>query len=312
MKIVKIYLEHLRSEAHYQFMILVRKLFGTWSIIMNIIADLLSEFDRLILLEGQLVDTVKASKYTEQLVELDSMLDKYLIGFNSAVKAAMHHFNPAIVEAAKAVEVRMRPFRGSIEKRSYEEEAAAVKILVADLNGPQYQSLIATLGLGEWVTAIAQTQDEFEQLFILRNSELANRPHEQLLEVRKQLNIVYRAIIARIEAHILLDGEYQYREFVAELNREVVYFNEHSHHYVKKDIGKADVASINDQPYTGEPVIVLPEVTFEGEKLVFSTDFEVSYKNNIKPGTVTLIIHGKRHFKSTKTVTFNIYGGENK
>jgi hypothetical protein len=312
MKILKIHIERLRNEAHYQFMTLARKLFGTWSIIINIIADLLSELDRLILLEGKLVDMVRASKYTEQLEGIDSKLDRYIVGFNSAIIAAMHHFNQTIVEAARAVEVRMKSFRGSIEKRSYEEEAAAVKILVADLTGPEYQPLIATLGLGEWVTAIAQTQDEFEQLFITRNSELANRPQEQLTEVRKQLNIVYRTIIARIEARIVLDGESQYREFVAELNREVAYFNEHSHHHVKKDIGKADVASISDQPYTGEPVIVLPEVTFGGEKLVFSVDYEVSYKNNIKPGTVTLIIHGKSRFKNTKNVTFNISGGENK
>jgi hypothetical protein len=310
MKILALYLGRLRNEAHYQFMLLVWKLFSVYQNVASIVTTLLVELDKLITLEGQLVDLVRASRYTEELATADQTLDKYIVGFNSAINSALHHFDSSVVEAARAIAIRMKAFRKSIEKKPYEEEAAAVKILVADLKST-YQTQIDVLKLNDWVTAISTAQNEFEQLFIQRNVELANRPQEQLREVRKQADDVYHQIVERIDAFVVMNGDAACKDFIAELNKEITYFNEHAHQHAKKDISKAIVASIPDQQYAGEPVIVLPDVTYDGEKLVFSRDYEVSYKNNDKPATATLTIHGKGRFKNVLVTTFNIYESEN-
>jgi hypothetical protein len=43
MKILKIYFSYLRNEAHYQFLLIVQKLFASYTQVANIVSDLLSQ-----------------------------------------------------------------------------------------------------------------------------------------------------------------------------------------------------------------------------------------------------------------------------
>jgi hypothetical protein len=306
MKIKKIRLEYLRNEAHYQFMLLLQKLFAAYPVTSNIVADLIPALDDLIRTEGQLVDALKASQYTEQIAEADRRVDRNIAGINAAIASALRHYDPAVAKAAREVEVRMKSFRGEIARKAYGEESAAVKILGADLRNT-YPSQVAVLpGLNGWITELNEAQAAFEQLFILRNSELATRPQEKLQAVRKAINRVYRNIVERIDAYGILHGIDITQKFVSELNREIEYFNEHSRHQAKKNIDKAAVASIPDQLWEGKPVTVLPVVTYEGSELVFAKDYELSYRDNVRPGTAAVLIHGKGTFQGMKTVSFNI------
>ncbi len=71
-------------------------------------------------------------------------------------------------------------------------------------------------------------------------------------------------------------------------------------------ISDAKVAKINDQGYTKKAVTPVPNVTFAGELLKNKTDYSLSYKNNVKKGTATVIIKGKGYYSGTKKVTFRI------
>jgi hypothetical protein len=51
---------------------------------------------------------------------------------------------------------------------------------------------------------------------------------------------------------------------------------------------------------------VLPEVFYEGEKLVFSKDYDLTYGKNNAPGTASVSIHGKGAYKGVKNISFNI------
>jgi hypothetical protein len=310
MKILKVNFGHLRNEAHYQFLLLVRKLFERYPAVAAIVNELLPHFYELLVIEGQLVDAVRASEYTAELAEADKRVDRDIVGINAAVKSALHHFDPDVVKAAQSLELRLKSFRGEIDKKSYEEESAAVKILVADLQ-TTYAAQVAKVGIGDWVTELASAQAVFEQLFITRNIELAEKPQERLKDVRKQIDAGYRLMVEHIDAYnVLHKDDPDCLRFVNELNGEIAYFNEHTHRRAKIDIVHAVVASIPDQPYADEPVIVLPDVMYEGRKLVFTADYEVSYKNNNSPGTATLAVHGKGAYKGQKTVSFNIVNSE--
>jgi hypothetical protein len=257
-----------------------------------------------------LVDQVRKSGYTAELAETDARLDRDIVGLNSAIDAALHHFDPETVKAAKTLDVLMKSFRGEIEKKAYEEESGAVKILVRDLQ-TTYATQVSYLNFHSWVTEIDSAQQEFERLFLLRNDELADRPHEKLKTVRKEIDAVYRRMVGQIDAYTVLNGDASTEPFVRRINEEIVYFNEHTHHHAKKDIAKAAVNNIADQVYAGKPVVLIPEVFDEDKELVFSQDFELSYKNNNAVGTADVIIHGKGAFKGKKIVSFNIVHNPN-
>jgi hypothetical protein len=305
MKINSIDLEHARNEAHYQFLLIDKKMFETHPPVAAIVAPQLANLNALIVIEGQLVDAVKASEYTEKIAEADHRRDRAIVGINTVVKSYLHHFDAGMVEAALTIEVRLKAFHGEIEKKSYEEESAAVKILVADLKS-KYAQPVAVLNLTAWVNELSTAQDAFESLFTLRNTEQASKNQERLRDVRKQADTAFRDIAKRINAYTLMNGSQTCGAFINELNREIAYFNEHNHHHAKKNIEKATVASIPEQIYGGEPVIVLPEVFYEGKKLVFTVDYELSYRDNNAPGTASVVIHGKGAWKGKKNVSFNI------
>ncbi|MDR1524426.1 MAG: DUF6261 family protein [Tannerella sp.] len=309
MEILKLHFEHLRNEAHYQFMLLVKKNFEANPEAAAIVSVQLAALYEWVVLEGQLVDSVKASEYTGQIVEADRRLDDYLIGLNRIVMAMLKHFDPDVVNAARKLTIRLKSFRGGIVAKAYEEESGAVKILVADLRGA-YAPQVTRLNLEYWVKEIEATQAEFERLFLLRSAEHAERPAQRLKEVRRRVEDAYRQVINRIEAYTLVNGDALTAILIRRLNEEIKYFCVHNLPHGTADIRQAVVAFIPDQPWRGQPVVLLPQVTYEGRELVFSRDYEVLFKYNDHPGNALLIVRGKGVFAGRKQVSFNIVAGE--
>jgi hypothetical protein len=58
--------------------------------------------------------------------------------------------------------------------------------------------------------------------------------------------------------------------------------------------------------YEGVPVVVLPKVFYEKKELVFSVDYELSYRDNNRIGMATVFIHGKGAYKGKTLMTFTI------
>ena len=73
-----------------------------------------------------------------------------------------------------------------------------------------------------------------------------------------------------------------------------------------RNIGDVTADSINSVVYTGKAFT--PEVTlhYGTVKLKKDTDYTVSYSNNVKVGTATILVSGKGNYSGTKTVTFEI------
>jgi hypothetical protein len=108
--------------------------------------------------------------------------------------------------------------------------------------------------------------------------------------------------------------------FADEFNTLTNHYNTllHEHYgrlHARTDLSQANVDTIEDQPFNGTPVYVIPNVNLtvtdkEGNTktitLVFAEDFTVSYRDNAAPGTATLIIRGIGRYVGKRIVTFNI------
>jgi hypothetical protein len=312
MKTKRIYLGRLRSEAHYQFLSIVKQLIDTDTPVSTLLADLLPHFDTLLTLEGKLVDAMQGSSLTKELSDADQRRDRALTGINSIINAALHHFDSTIVQAASRLRLRIKAFHGEVEKKSYEEEAAAIRILVADLK-TSYATDVTTLTLVAWVAELDAAQTVFDAIFLARNAELSERPQEKLRDVRRELGVSYTLMVDRIDAHNLVDAG-AYDTFISLLNQNVDYFNEHAPHRIKMDFSKGDhtvIELIETQYYTGKPITPIPVVYYREEgrptrEPALGRDFSVTYKNNINVGMAELTIHGKSSYTGSKTVTFII------
>lgn len=74
----------------------------------------------------------------------------------------------------------------------------------------------------------------------------------------------------------------------------------------KIKIGKCTIDLISTQYYTGKAIKPEPEIKYKGDTLVKGTDYTLSYKNNLKPGTATITIRGKGNYTGSKTIKFKI------
>lgn len=309
MKIIRFNIQRLRNETHYQFFRVLEGLVQRFPAVADLVGSLWPKLLALIVLEGQSVDSVKTSLYTEQIAAADSRRDRAIVGISAAVESALHHYDPAMVVAARALEIRLKAFHGSIEQKSYEQESAAVTILVSDLQ-TAYASQIAVLGLGGWVTELAAAQTAFDSLFALRNEEREHKPQEKLRELRRQVDAAYENLTDFVNAYTLIDGDRDCGEFIGLLNQEIEYLKTHDLSQAKIDIAGAEPAPIDPQQYTGLPCTPVPVVLYVTKngtvRLELGKDFNVTYKNNVEVGNAECTIHGKGAYFGHKTVTFII------
>jgi hypothetical protein len=310
MKFLTLRLSHLLSEQHLQFMKLFYRLLDKFPVVKNRVIMLYDILIGLLAQESQLVDAERGSALSSLIAEEDTRIDRTIVGINSIINAGLHHFNPVTVAAAHRVQVRMKAF-GNIEDKSYEGEAAAIDILLDDMRG-KFAGDVTILGLTDWITELDAAHSIFDELFEQRNTESTYKPDAKLKDIRKEVDDVYRDMIERIAAAATLDDAGMYIDFVRQLDQEIKYFNEHSPHRTRKDISNVAVGDIPPQQYTGEPIIVIPDVFYTGSgqetiKLVFAKDFSVTYRKNVEAGTAKIILHGQGGYKGSLIVTFNIF-----
>jgi hypothetical protein len=75
----------------------------------------------------------------------------------------------------------------------------------------------------------------------------------------------------------------------------------------KIDIRYATVNAIPNYLYTGKRITPIPSVTYNGEELVFTIDFKVTYRNNVNVSAgAVVVLHGCGRFTGTQERTFTI------
>jgi hypothetical protein len=233
MKISKIYVDRLRNEAHYQFIAALIALVIRVPLIGEKLGDLFELLQRLFAREDEAVDYIRKSDYSAKVAEADRRLDKTITGFGEMLRSALHHFRPEVAEAAQSLKNLLKTY-GNIARKNYDEELAAVTNLLQELEGAYAEKVSLITTLPEWVTEIRAASESLTELLALRNTEKANKPQERMENIRREIDPVYRNIVARIEALSSVEGDDAYAPFILELNTLVERFNQIRPHRVEK------------------------------------------------------------------------------
>jgi hypothetical protein len=175
----------------------------------------------------------------------------------------------------------------------------------------EYAEKAEIIGLTPWIGKLEAAEADFEELFKLRNTQLAGNKKLSIKEINKLIIPIYRRMIARLNAALILNPTPVLLEFAGELNKQINYANQHGdHRKTKTSIENIIVKPIEPQTETGNPITYMPKLSIEIKgkqtELFFSVDYTLRYKNNTKPGIAEIIIYGKGKFKGKKIVTFNI------
>jgi len=126
------------------------------------------------------------------------------------------------------------------------------------------------------------------------------------------------------EATVLLDGvditdelEYEYTNNIKPGIATVTAISEEESNYTgsvsgdfairPQDVKNLEIEKIDDQIYTGKAISPKVRIYNEDTKLKLGTDYTVTYKGNIRPGTASVTIKGEgKYYTGTKKVKFKI------
>ncbi|MDR2139236.1 MAG: DUF6261 family protein [Tannerella sp.] len=284
--------------------------------------DLMASYAAKVTQEDSIYKWMRKSEYTVKKLETDHERDRIYEGICGIVRVNLRHFDPAIRDNAVHVNNLLVNY-GDVPHADYDAATASIDSIITRLNSPGYLPAVQNLGLAEWVTELASVNALFKSYVDDVTQEQSEKPGITSQTARRETDGALRRITDRVTALINLNGPALYTDFVEKFNVTVNHYNTlvHEHYgrlHAKTDITSAVIAPIDVQPCTGTQVYVIPTVSIvqkakDGSetvvKLVFSEDFTVGYKNNVDPGTATLIITGIGKYTGKLVTTFNISAG---
>ena len=280
---------------------------------------LISSYEAAVLTESSIFKWIRHSEFTEKKIKADHKRDNAYLGVTGTVRVNLRHFDPQVQDAAVHLDNLLTGY-GDVTNMGYDAETANIDSVIDRLRSGGYAPSVQLLGLTPWINHLEVANNEFKEYVDDATQEKIDRPEISLKDARRLSDNALGLIIERVEAKVALDGEANFVSFIEEFNAQVQHYNTQVHeHYgrlhARKDIGTAVIEPIALQKFTGDPVFVIPEVSLRDvapdgsekiTKLVFSVDFNLTFKNNIQPGTASLAIHGIGRYKGEFLTTFNI------
>ena len=73
----------------------------------------------------------------------------------------------------------------------------------------------------DWIAELERLNNTFISLTASRNSEEASRTEHRMKDVPGKTDAAYKAIVERVNALIVVNGEANYTEFVKEMNTRI-------------------------------------------------------------------------------------------
>jgi hypothetical protein len=269
--------------------------------------------------EDTIYKWLRKSVFTEKKAEADRIRDHAYARIVELIHFYTEDDDPTQRDHAKLLANLVDNY-GNVARMDYDGATAAIDNVVERLVSDNYKPSLQALGILQMVLKLDSLNTEFKMFVEDAEIEQVAKPNISPTVARKETDAAMRAITTRIESNIDIKGITTFTKLIKEFNVHVDHYNtlldEHyGRIHVKTDLSTANIATVPDQAYTGEPVFVLPTVTLEKKdkdgtvttvKLIFATDFTVRYEGNIGPGSATLIISGIGEYVGERSWGFNI------
>lgn len=298
----------MRSDAHFQFLSAFKDLVVAKGMVNVFHAELWTSFEDLLQKENDLIHLPRVATLVKLLEMSDDRKNKALTGINNFLAAGLNHFDPEVAEASASVFNRLKEFI-PVNSRSCAEEIEANSSLLAEIDS-DCASQIVLLNLKPWLDELAATTSEFQRNFMLRHLRRSTNPDGKLTVIKKRINDVYRQLIFNLESMLLVRSTPELVTFARLWNLHIDHFNSRARRASKRKIAIAIFDAIPDQKLVeGRPATPIPVVRYKGKLLSCTTDYDVSYQNNDKVGTASVVVKGKKTYTGRRAISFNIVRG---
>ena len=168
-----------------------------------------------------------ASPLTDELLELDSTRDSYMVGLGMYCRSLTYHPDAAKRDTAKTL-LHSLDVYGDIIHQSYNAESASITNLLDDwATKPELVAAALAIGAGDFTTALSTTNTAFVTLYNQRTAAMAaNSSPDTLKAKRAEAVIAWNALRNKIEANtVMVDGAAPWGTVVEQLNTLIDQYN---------------------------------------------------------------------------------------
>jgi len=209
-------LGHLRVDEHFQFNTEFCDLVTRVNPATLKIEPQFNAYLALYAREDEALKKITKSAITDDIQQADHVRDVTFSGMTGANRAALKHFRPEKVTAAKRLQVLFDTY-GNIARKPLNEQTSAIYNLLQELKGA-YAADVAAAGIDDWVQELEANNGAFDLLVKSRYDESAQRTNLVLKEERLRVDDAYRTIVERINALMLIEGGEAYENFIRQFN----------------------------------------------------------------------------------------------
>jgi len=222
-KIETIKSKDLHNEEHYQFETDFKSLVKQYTPAALNIDVAYTAYLLLYKDEGDALELIIKSAITTDMEAANTKRKVTFRGLSDSVTSACIHFKPTVKAAAIRLKVVFDHY-GNLNQKPNDDLSASIGNLLADMT-TTYAADITAVGLGDWVTELQANNDAYVALAKARYNENAAKTPLRMDDVRVKVDASYHAIVERIHALMLINGDTAYKAFITDLNLRITHYN---------------------------------------------------------------------------------------
>lgn len=176
-------------------------------------------FSSALAVENAAVQIEQGSLTTGKMDELDAEREDLLTGFTHLVENGLRHFDLTKRNAAEIVKHIIDKY-GNFRRKTNADETVDFRAMTHELLSAENLPHLSALSEDgpEWVNRIQTVNEQYGALNEARNAETKGTHVTTSLEAREVMNPYYTAIIKRVNALAVVNGEANYITFINRMN----------------------------------------------------------------------------------------------
>lgn len=246
-QITKFNLNILHNEEHFNFLTDFSELITAATPAALNIATEYAAFTPLLAEEASVMEIIRKNSYTESVIEADEARDLIFNFIKASVKNMTKSYDATIAAAAEKVLNIINNYK-AVSRFGLQEETGKIINLLDDLKQASVMALCTQIGIKAHITELENANNRFKTLMTDRRAEEAQKPLRSAGDLIDEIKAPYNAIIDKINALVVVNGETDYKDFVTKAN---VLISEYRK-VVKMRRSRADDADEPEEA-TGEP-----------------------------------------------------------
>lgn len=164
---------------------------------------------------------VVKSAITDEKEAADMRRDELLTGSFELIRVTTKHFDATKCAAAKRLSVLLSTYQGS-DKAEYNDETSRIRNYIQELRSEKYTADATAIGLTEWIEPLEEANETCATLADQYNTEQRDKNAAgKVRTLRLETDKAYRALVERINALTLLNGDEKYADLITRWNTRI-------------------------------------------------------------------------------------------